>query len=70
VPDPYTARLYAEQAEAKKRADLMQTKIEDCLDQADYNAECRKLIYDAGVLGTGVLKGPVVLSTTRTSMAT
>jgi hypothetical protein len=64
-PDPYQARLLAEQAEAKKRADLMLAKIEDCLDQADYNAQCRRVIYDAGVLGTGVLKGPVVLATTR-----
>jgi hypothetical protein len=63
--DPYQARLYAEQAEAKKRSDLMQNKIEDCLDQSDYNAECRRVLYDAGVLGTGVIKGPVVLSTSR-----
>ena len=57
--------MLAEQAEAKKRADLMLSKIEDCLDQADYNAQCRRAIYDAGVMGTGVLKGPVVLATTR-----
>lgn len=59
------AEQHARESEARRRAAAMQTKIADCLDQADYNAQCRKVLHDAGVFGTGVLKGPVVLSTTR-----
>jgi hypothetical protein len=55
-------KIAAEEAEAKRRSDLMQQKIEDALDQSDWNAECRRMIHDAGVFGTGVLKGPVVMS--------
>ena len=45
--------------EAKGRADLMSDEIEDHLVECDYQAECRDVIHDACVLGTGILKGPL-----------
>lgn len=50
---------------ARKKAKAMQTEIEDQLVQCDYNGELRKVIHDAAVLGTGVIKGPVVTNRTR-----
>lgn len=50
---------------ARKKADAMQLEISDQLTECDYNAEARKLIHTAAVLGTGVIKGPVVTSRTR-----
>lgn len=50
---------------ANKQADAMQNEIEDQLIEADYNGELRKVIHDAAVLGTGVIKGPVVVNRTR-----
>lgn len=50
---------------ADARAKAMQTQIDDQLTEADYNSEVRKMIHDAAVLGTGVLKGPIVTSRTR-----
>lgn len=50
---------------ARKKADAMQTEIDDQLVQCDYNGELRKLIHDSAVLGTGVVKGPVVTNRTR-----
>ena len=50
---------------ARKKADAMQTEINDQLIECDYNSELRKVIHDAAVLGTGVIKGPVVMNRTR-----
>lgn len=50
---------------AIKKAEAMQTEIEDQLVECDYNAELRKVIHDAAMLGTGVIKGPLVTSRTR-----
>lgn len=50
---------------ARKKAEAMQTEIDDQLVQCDYNGELRKVIHDAAVLGTGVVKGPVVMNRTR-----
>ena len=50
---------------ARKKADAMQTEIDDQLVQCDYNGELRKVIHDAAVLGTGAVKGPVVMNRTR-----
>jgi hypothetical protein len=52
-------------AAAYKRAKAMEEEIDDQLTECDYNAEVRKVIHDAVVFGTGVLKGPVVLNKTR-----
>ena len=50
---------------ANKTAIAMQTEIEDQLVECDYNSELRKVIHDAAVLGTGVIKGPIVTNRTR-----
>ena len=50
---------------AREKAKAMQTTIEDQLVECDYNGEVRKLIHDAAVLGTGVIKGPIVTNRTR-----
>lgn len=50
---------------ARKKAEAMQNTIDDQLIEADYNGELRKVIHDAAVLGTGVIKGPVVTNRTR-----
>ena len=52
-------RAQAVMDEAKKRADLMSDEIADHLVECDYAAECRDVIHDACVLGTGILKGPL-----------
>ena len=50
---------------ARRKADAMQTEIDDQLTECDYNGELRKVIHDAAKLGTGVLKGPIVMNRTR-----
>ena len=50
---------------ANKKAKAMQVEIEDQLVECDYNSELRKVIHDAAVLGTGVVKGPIVTNRTR-----
>jgi hypothetical protein len=50
---------------ANKKAEAMQVEIEDQLVECDYNSELRKVIHDAAVLGTGVIKGPIVTNRTR-----
>ena len=50
---------------AREKAKAMQTTIEDQLVECDYNGEVRKLIHDSAVLGTGVIKGPIVTNRTR-----
>jgi hypothetical protein len=50
---------------ARQKAEAMQTEIDDQLTECDYNGELRKVIHDAAVLGTGVVKGPVVTNRTR-----
>ncbi|WP_394780603.1 hypothetical protein [Undibacterium sp.] len=39
----------------------MEREIDDQLTEAQYNGECRKLIFSAAKLGTGVMKGPFVV---------
>ncbi|MGA1254296.1 MAG: hypothetical protein ACO3WN_10780, partial [Burkholderiaceae bacterium] len=50
---------------ARKKAQAMQNEIDDQLVECDYNGELRKVIHDAARLGTGVVKGPVVMNRTR-----
>jgi hypothetical protein len=50
---------------ARDKAEAMQREIDDQLTECDYNGELRKMIHHAAVLGTGVIKGPVVESRTR-----
>lgn len=48
-------------AQAKLAMDGMEAEIDDQLTECEYNAECRKAIYDAVLLGTGIIKGPSVV---------
>lgn len=50
---------------AAQAAEAMQSEIDQQLSTSDYNGEIRKMIHDAVVLGTGVMKGPVVTNRTR-----
>jgi hypothetical protein len=45
----------------KERCDAMELEISDQLIESDYEAKCRQAIHDACVLGTGIIKGPVVV---------
>lgn len=51
-------------AAAKAAAEAMTTEIEDQLNESDYPAICRDAIHDAALLGTGIIKGPVVVGRT------
>jgi hypothetical protein len=51
--------------EAAQKAEAMQLVIDEQLNISDYNGELRKMIHDAVVLGTGVMKGPIVTNRTR-----
>lgn len=57
VPAQMAAK--AIKAQAREAADAMQDQIEDWLQEGNVYAEMRRVIRDAGRLGTGVLKGPV-----------
>ena len=48
--------------QARAAADKMQTEIHDQLVECDYGSVIHKVIHDAGVFGTGILKGPVLFS--------
>ena len=50
---------------AENRAESMQNEIDDQLVECDYNAEVRKMMHDAAVMGTGVIKGPIVTNRVR-----
>lgn len=50
---------------AREKALAMQTQIDDQLVECDYNSELRKVIHDSAVLGTGVIKGPIVTNRVR-----
>lgn len=45
--------------QAKEKAEKAQKRIEDWHVECQYHAEVRKVIEDAGKVGSGVLKGPV-----------
>ena len=46
---------------AKKKAEAMQREMDDQLRECNYNGVGRDVIHNAVILGTGVLKGPVVV---------
>lgn len=50
------------QDNARDRADAMRKEIADQLTECHYNAEGRRVIFYAGLFGTGFLKGPVVVN--------
>lgn len=47
--------------EAQARAEAMEDEIEDQLRECRYNVHARDAIRDACMLGTGIIKGPVML---------
>ena len=46
---------------AQMACKAMEREIDDQLTESQYNGECRKLIFSAAKLGTGVMKGPFVV---------
>jgi hypothetical protein len=50
----------AEMDEAKGRAAAMQAEIDDQLVECQYPSESREVIHEACMLGTGVMKGPIL----------
>lgn len=56
--------LEKEMSLAHRRAKMMEAEIDDQLQETQYNAVCRQVIHDACVLGTGILKGPVIVGKT------
>lgn len=52
-------------AQAKQASELMASEIDDQLKESMYHARSRDMIHDACVLGTGVIKGPVVVGNLR-----
>lgn len=52
---------------ARQRCKAMEKEIDDQLNECHYNSVQRKVIHDAAVMGTGVLKGPIVTNRTRNS---
>lgn len=56
---------YAAELAAKRAAEAMTRRIEDQFVECDYNSELRKMIHDAAVMGTGVIKGPIVTKRVR-----
>lgn len=47
---------------AKMKAAAMEKEIEDALVECDYNAEGRKMLHNVAMLGTGIMKGPIVVN--------
>lgn len=56
--------------QAKEMAENMQREIDDQLTESSYAGRCRDMIHDAIVLGTGVIKGPIVVGRTHQSWET
>lgn len=50
----------AEIAKARLAADAMQDEMDDQLTESQYPAQSRDMIHDACLLGSGILKGPMV----------
>lgn len=62
APPPTATELLAE---AEEKCKAMQEEIDDQLMECQYNGEGRKLLHDVCVLGTGVIKGPIVVNRAR-----
>jgi hypothetical protein len=65
-PQPTIADLAKQElAEATRRAEAAEKRIEDWLIECQYHAEVRKVIEDCARLGVGILKGPFPEKKTR-----
>jgi len=51
--------------EAREKAEMMQSEIDDQLKESRYQIKARDVIHDAAVAGTGIIKGPVIVGRTR-----
>ena len=67
VSDPDTGEAYkvkdvAEETikQAAKAGQLMENEIDDQLTESRFNATCRDIIHNAVMMGTGIIKGPMV----------
>ncbi|HEX7642986.1 MAG TPA: hypothetical protein VF472_12335 [Burkholderiaceae bacterium] len=60
-----SADLTAQLDMASRCAQAMEDEIEDLMIQCDFNGEERKMLHDCTVLGTGILKGPIVVNRMR-----
>lgn len=60
--ETFKAKDLAEETmkQATKAALMMESEINDQLTEAKYNGVCRDIIHNAVVLGTGIIKGPMV----------
>ena len=58
-PTP-SAQAQLDVAAGKARA--MQDEIDDQLQECQFNREARMMLSDTGILGTGILKGPIVVN--------
>lgn len=56
--DQLDAQVKQTKAEAQRKADKAQTRIDDWLVECDYHGELRQVIDDCAELGSGVIKGP------------
>lgn len=63
-PRPMTLRDVAidQMAQAQEKSDAMAREIDDALVECQYNYAGRRAILDAAILGTGILKGPLVVN--------
>ena len=57
TPDEVRIIVYNE---AKRRADLMATRIKDQLKESKYRDVMRSVVHSGNLYGTGILKGPLV----------
>ena len=60
--EPHKVKDLAEETmkKAEKAGKMMEMEIDDQLVEAGYNATCRDVIHDAVVMGTGIIKGPMI----------
>lgn len=65
ITDPQTGQqaplgeaARAKMDQVRERSDGMARQIDDVLTECGYNGQQREMIRDAGLLGTGILKGP------------
>lgn len=66
--DNQAARAQAADEEIKRAraaSELMQEEMDDQLIESNYPQESRDMIHDAAMLGTGILKGPLVNQSAR-----
>jgi hypothetical protein len=64
---PHTGRDMAQviMEAARKACDAMQNEIDDQLTECQFNSVGREIIHDACVMGTGIIKGPMIERSTK-----